>query len=295
MSTFYDHSMLYVPLPNLLFNIITSIPENEEYEDKKDCLHQKDIMEFTPLPNIVGKIDVDSSESDESVEDLSEQVIDNWIQHETNPKQAIINFEKIEIKEEKNNSKNSKPKRDYSLDESFLSKKEQMKQVDNDSNTIKNSKSFGYLPNDKHPIIFGQKQQPEKSKDITKLQQQKQNDIKIEFSNVPHLDIKDKSQQFIFKKENLQKVERNKPDQIRNVNKGNEIKIELPHNRKNESSNEVTIEPKNNSIKIERKTELPTLKFSFKNQNEIPEREIFSSEKELNNLNDYQKITILTN
>ena len=212
------------------------------------------IMQFWPLPHLIGKISIDSSDSDEYESDDEETIVENWEKSNINQSQSTINFDEIEKIQSKENynlyqQKNSSQKifqigNNYSY--SYLNEK-----IENSS---KREKSLEFP--------FGCKKQPE----ILINKNQKYDEQK-HFHNSNEKDTKEKHTELLEKFEpkcTIHQVEKNcfnnKLPKLIIIPKMQSDKLQnhekMQHNKQ---SSEIKIE-RNSYIK-----ELPQLEISTKN------------------------------
>lgn len=208
MNAFYDDNMLYVPMPNLIEDILA----NYQAEDD-DYPYDENTMEFTPLPNFVGKIE--DSDSDDEEEQDAQPFIESWAKPEIiENQQQVLDFDKIEEEEQKQEEEEHKEVKLYHPPVPTYSYENKMQILYRDDDNDNTEKS----------IVLGQKEQPEI---IQSKEEQTNNDINIEPSNT----LK--------------------------VSKINNIKIEIPQKK---------VEDSHKSVKVDISSDLPELKFTFKNQ-----------------------------
>lgn len=153
----------------------------------------ENIMQFWPLPNLVGKIYVDSSDSDDNEMEVEEPFIKNWSQSCINQSQSSVDFKDIE-KEEKENLINHNDFYDEPKDSSPIQQKATTQIRNNYSrsnlNDNNDSSYFQYKNTEKHEksveFIFGKKIQPDisniENKESSNKEYLKYNDTEI--SNV---------------------------------------------------------------------------------------------------------------
>lgn len=156
----------------------------------------ENIMQFWPLPNIVGKIYVDSSDSEDSEIEVEEPLIKNWSQSCINQSQSAVSFknvEKKEVQEEKENLINHNDFCDEPKDSSPIKQKSTTQIRNNysysNSNYNNDSSCFQCKNTEKHErsveFIFGKKIQP----DISNIENKESSNKEVLKHNDPETSI----------------------------------------------------------------------------------------------------------